>query len=162
MRSYKLFGLLFLLALAGGILFGCKPRSGDEIDTRTAVYLGDAKADCLSRCERSGDYGSLTHNGCVYACEEIDRTFGLQGRVYSDWRHCEDAVRGISEDSFLADYDEMCMTYTDNIHRQRGCLDGVRFYYANLDPSAVCRPLSPAYSGGPGVTKGLEGKDLTK
>ena len=162
MRMYKLFGLLCLLALAATAVYGCKPRGAAEVDTRTAVYLGDIEADCLARCERSGDYGSLTHGGCVYGCQEISRTFDLGGRVYSDWGRCEEAVSKAGGDNFLADYDEMCMTYSYNIHRQGGCLDAVRFYLADLNPAAVCRPLSPEYSGGPGVSRGIEGRNLTK
>ena len=163
MRIYGIFGLVCLVMLLPGIISGCQPaRSGGEaqIDTRTGIYLNNVEADCLARCERGGDYGMLTHNGCVYACEEITRTFDLQGRIFKDWQRCEEAVSGITEDAFLADYDEMCMTYTDNIHRQRGCLDAVRFYYAALNPSAICQPLSPMYYGGPKSGPGAQGKSL--
>ena len=144
MRIYGIFSLVCLIMLLPGMIAGCKPArgNGDEVvmDTRTGIYLANVEADCLARCERGGDYGILTHNGCVYGCEE--------------------AVYGITEDEFLADYDEMCMTYTDNIHRQRGCLDAVRFYYAALNPSAICQPLSPMYYGGPKTGPGTQGKTL--
>ena len=164
MRIYGIFSLVCLIMLLPGIIAGCKPARGnsDEVvmDTRTGIYLANVEADCLARCERSGDYGTLTHNGCVYGCEEITRTFDFQGKVFKDWQSCEEAVYGITEDKFLADYDEMCMTYTDNIHRQRGCLDAVRFYYAALNPSAICQPLSPMYYGGPKSGPGAQGKSL--
>jgi hypothetical protein len=152
MRTYGIFGLACLIMLIPSIIIGCQPHnSSDEvfIDTRTGIYMGNVEADCLAFCERSGAYGILTRNGCIYACLEITRTFNLQGRVYRDWQRCEEAVRNIAGNRFLVDYDEMCMTHTDNIHRQRGCLDGVRFYQSLLSPAAICQPFSPMY--GPGV-----------
>ncbi len=160
MRIFGVFGLVCLLMLAPGFISGCQPKqqasNEPAIDYRTWVYVDDLVADCLARCERGGAYGQLTHNGCVYACEEVGQTFRLRDRVYPNWQRCEEAVRGIEENAFLRDYDEMCMTYTDNIHRQRGCLDGVRFYYELLNPAAVCRPYATM------AAPGLQGRSLSQ
>lgn len=159
MKLSRLFGLICLLGLAAAA-FGCKPAqpalSEPQIDSRTGISLDRITADCVARCQRNDAYGLLTRNGCVYACEEIGLTFRLNGRVYPTLARCEEAVRGIDELAFLEDYDEMCLTYSDNIHRQSGCLDGVRFYYELLDPASACRPYSSL------LVPGLEGKTLAQ
>ncbi|ADP86060.1 hypothetical protein [Nitratidesulfovibrio vulgaris] len=117
--------MLFLLCLPV-LLVACGPR-----------YVADplpAWNACLAGCARDDETGRLIRRGCLQGCEMALEAFPFAESVYAGRQPCEAALGRFDVEGLLRTLDARCMQEGTQVHRRRGCRDGVRLFYGNMVP----------------------------
>lgn len=131
---------LCLLCLAAS-LAACSPR-----------YVVDplpAWDACLKSCTRDDETGRLIRRGCLQGCEMALEAFPFTGSVYAGQHDCEAAVARYGVEGKLRMLEARCMEEGTQVHRRRGCRDGVRTFYGHLTPAMCIGAAGPAAEAAP-------------